>query len=66
MLISFVQFVNLIKIIKKDILTKNKENINGKQTKFKEQQDQYEKCNKKFEIYNNSLIKDNKTIFKRK
>lgn len=48
------------KIIKKGTITKNKQNTSGKQTKFKEQQYQCKKCNKKFGIHNNPLIKDNK------
>ena len=48
------------KIIKKGTITKNKQNINGKTTKFREQQYQCKKCNKKFGISNNPLIKNNK------
>ena len=48
------------KIIKKGTITKNKQNNNGKTTKFKEQQYQCKKCNKKFGINNNPLIKNNK------
>ena len=44
------------KIIKKGTITKNKQNINGKITEFKEQQYQCKKCGKKFGIYNNPLI----------
>ena len=36
------------KIIKKGTITKNKQNINGKTTEFKEQQYQCKKCGKKF------------------
>ena len=36
------------KIIKKCTITKNKQNINGKITEFKEQQYQCKKCGKKF------------------
>ena len=36
------------KIIKKGTITKNKQNINGKTTEFKEQQYQCQKCGKKF------------------
>ena len=35
------------KIIKKGTITKNKQNINGKTTEFKEQQYQCKKCGKK-------------------
>ncbi|MBE6507931.1 MAG: transposase [Methanobrevibacter sp.] len=48
------------KIIKKGTITKNKQNINGKTTEFKEQQYQCKKCNKKFGISNNPLIGKNK------
>lgn len=48
------------KIIKKGTITKNKQNINGKTTEFREQQYQCKKCNKKFGITNNPLIKNNK------
>ena len=48
------------KIIKKGTITKNKQNINGKTTEFKEQQYQCKKCGKKFGIYNNPLIGKNK------
>ena len=48
------------KIIKKGNITKNKQNINGQMTEFKEQQYQCKKCNKKFGINNNPLIKNNK------
>ncbi|MDO5832945.1 MAG: hypothetical protein Q4Q14_08890 [Methanobrevibacter sp.] len=48
------------KIIKKGTITKNKQNINGKTTEFKEQQYQCKNCGKKFGIYNNPLIKNNK------
>ena len=48
------------KIIKKGTITKNKQNINGNITEFKEQQYQCKKCNKKFGISNNPLIKNNK------
>ena len=48
------------KIIKKGTITKNKQNINGQITEFKEQQYQCKKCNKKFGINNNPLIKNNK------
>lgn len=48
------------KIIKKGTITKNKQNINGNITKFREQQYQCKKCNKKFGIRNNPLIKNNK------
>ena len=44
------------KIIKKGNIVKNKQNINGKTTKFKEQQYQCKKCGKKFGIYNNPVI----------
>ena len=53
------------KIIKKGTITKNKKNINGKTTEFKEQQYQCKKCNKKFGINNNPLIKNNITLFTR-
>ena len=63
-LFSYVDPVCLVcgshKIIKKGTITKNKQNTNGKQTEFKEQQYQCKKYNKKFGIYNNPLIKDNK------
>ena len=48
------------KIIKKGTITKNKQNINGNITEFREQQYQCKKCNKKFGISNNPLIKNNK------
>ena len=48
------------KIIKKGTITKNKQNINGKTTEFREQQYQCKKCNKKFGISNNPLIGKNK------
>ena len=48
------------KIIKKGTITKNKQNINGNITKFREQQYQCKKCNKKFRISNNPVIKNNK------
>ena len=48
------------KIIKKRTITKNKQNINGNITEFREQQYQCKKCNKKFGISNNPLIKNNK------
>ena len=48
------------KIIKKGTIKKNKQNINGKTTEFREQQYQFKKCNKKFEISNNPLIGKNK------
>ena len=48
------------KIIKKGTITKNKQNINGKTTEFREQQYQCKKCSKKFGISNNPLIKNNK------
>ena len=48
------------KIIKKGTITKNKQNINGNITEFKEQQYQCKKCGKKFGIYNNPLIGKNK------
>lgn len=48
MLIQFVKFVELIKLSKKGTITKNKQNINGKTTEFKEQQYQCKKCGKKF------------------
>ena len=48
------------KIIKKGTITKNKQNINGKTTEFKEQQYQCKKCGKKFGISNNPLIGKNK------
>ena len=48
------------KIIKKGKITKNKQNINGKTTEFKEQQYQCKKCGKKFGISNNPLIGKNK------
>ena len=48
------------KIIKKGNITKNKQNINGQMTEFKEQQYQCKNCNKKFGINNNPLIKNNK------
>jgi C4-type Zn-finger protein len=48
------------KIIKKGTITKNKQNINGNVTEFREQQYQCKKCNKKFGISNNPLIKNNK------
>ena len=48
------------KIIKKGTITKNKQNIDGKTTEFKEQQYQCKKCGKKFGIYNNLLIGKNK------
>lgn len=44
------------KIIKKGNIVKNKQNINGKTTTFKEQQYQCKKCGKKFGIHNNPLI----------
>ena len=44
------------KIIKKGKIVKNKQNINEKTTKFKEQQYQCKKCGKKFGIYNNPVI----------
>ena len=47
-------------IIKKGTITKNKQNINGTITEFREQQYQCKKCNKKFGISNNPLIKNNK------
>lgn len=40
------------KIIKKGTIKKNKQNINGKTTEFKEQQYQCKKCGKKFGISN--------------
>ena len=43
-----VKFVELIKLSKKGTITKNKQNINGKTTEFKEQQYQCKKCGKKF------------------
>ena len=48
------------KIIKKGIITKNKQNTNGKTTEFKEQQYQCKKCGKKFGIKNNPLIGEHK------
>ena len=45
-----------IKLLKKEKIVKNKQNINGKTTKFKEQQYQCKKCGKKFGIYNNPVI----------
>ena len=48
------------KIIKKGTITKNKQNINGKTTEFREQQYQCKKCSKKFGISNNPVIKNNK------
>ena len=48
------------KIIKKGTITKNKQNINENITEFREQQYQCKKCNKKFGISNNPLIKNNK------
>ena len=48
------------KIIKKGTITKNKQNIDGNITEFREQQYQCKKCNKKFGIINNPLIKNNK------
>lgn len=48
------------KIIKKGTIKKNKQNINGNTTEFKEQQYQCKKCGKKFGIYNNPLIGENK------
>ena len=48
------------KIIKKGTITKNKQNINGKTTEFKEQQYQCKDCGKKFGIYNNPLIGEHK------
>ncbi len=48
------------KIIKKGTITKNKQNINGNITEFREQQYQCKKCNKKFGISNNPLIDNNK------
>ena len=48
------------KIIKKGSITKNKQNINGKTTEFKEQQYQCKKCGKKFGIKNNPLIGEHK------
>ena len=48
------------KIIKKGTITKNKQNINGKTTEFKEQQYQCKKCGKKFGIKNNPLIGEHK------
>ena len=48
------------KIIKKGMITKNKQNINGKTTEFKEQQYQCKKCGKKFGIKNNPLIGEHK------
>ena len=54
------------KIIKKGTITKNKQNINGKTTEFKEQQYQCKKCGKKFGIYNNPLIGKNKQFLQEK
>ena len=48
------------KIIKKGTITKNKQNIDGKTTEFKEQQYQCKKCGKNSKIYNNPLIGKNK------
>ena len=48
------------KIIKKGTITKNKQNINGNITEFREQQYQCKECNKKFGINNNPLIDNNK------
>lgn len=48
------------KIIKKGTITKNKQNINGKTTEFKEQQYKCKNCGKRFGIYNNPLIGKNK------
>lgn len=48
------------KIIKKGTITKNKQNINENIIEFREQQYQCKKCNKKFGIINNPLIKNNK------
>ena len=48
------------KIIKKGTITKNKQNINENIIEFREQQYQCKKCNKKFGISNNPLIKNNK------
>ena len=48
------------KIIKKGTIKKNKQNTNEKTTEFKEQQYQCKKCGKKFGIYNNPLIGENK------
>ena len=48
------------KIIKKGTITKNKQNINGNITEFKEQQYQCKKCGKKFGIKNNPLIGEHK------
>ena len=48
------------KIIKKSTITKNKQNINGKTIQIRDQQYQCKKCNKKFGINNNPLIKNNK------
>ncbi len=53
------------KIIKKGTITKNKQNINENITEFREQQYQCKKCNKKFEISNNPLIKTINTIYKK-
>ena len=51
------------KIIKKGTITKNKQNFNWNITEFREQQYQCKKCNKKFGISNNPLIKNNKQYF---
>ena len=48
------------KIIKKGTITKNKQNINGNITEFKEQQYQCKKCGKKFGIKDNPLIGEHK------
>ena len=53
------------KIIKKGTITKNKQNINENITEFREQQYQCKKCNKKFGISNNPLIKKQQTLFTR-
>lgn len=45
------------KIIKKGIIKREKVNTTGKITKFSEQQYKCKKCNKRFGIKNNSLIK---------
>lgn len=52
------------KIIKKGKITKIKQNINGKTTKFNEQQYKCKKCGKRFGIENNPIIKDNKHFLK--
>lgn len=66
MIILFVRFVVPHKIIKKGTITKNKQDINGKCTEFKEQQYKCKKCNKKFGINNNPLIKKTmSTIYKK-